>query len=154
MKVICFKIKKGRSRRWRSVYSTGTYWSIHSSLLSKKPSILTQLRVFITVFTSTGAGDMTYGAGRTNKRYPYPGPWIRIHFLCIRIQQFSECGSGSSLNKFGKNNLMKSFLLLIKKHKTMELVQIYLNFFYTLAVLTNFLAVFTNFLALFLFLFL
>ena len=43
--------------------------------------------------------------------------WIRIHFLAIRIQQFSQSGSGFSGKKtaVGLLNLLKSTLIRIEK---------------------------------------
>ena len=80
-------------------------------------------------------------------RLLYPGLWIRIHFmririhlfffsLRIRIQLLFECGSGSSLNKFVKKSPYEEFYGVEKdekdcsKVKTMEQVQIYCNFFF------------------------
>ena len=64
----------------------------------------------------------------------YPaGLWIRIFFLQIRIQLFSQCGSGSSFKNFVKITLWRVFWSskdkkdCSKVKKPIELVQIYLN---------------------------
>ena len=92
-------------------------------------------------------------------RLLYPGLWIRIHFMRIRIQLFFfslririqllfECGSGSSLNKFVKKSPYEEFYGVEKdekdcsKVKTMELVQIYFEIFNKFTIIANFLACF------------
>ena len=63
--------------------------------------------------------------------YPMSELWIHSNFFRIRIQLLSSmrirvqllylCGSGSSLKKFVKNNLLKSFLLMKKTTKIAQL---------------------------------
>ena len=91
------------------------------------------------------------------------GLWIRILFLCFRIELFFSmrirnrikplfyCGSGSSVKKFVTSYIMKTFLKLkaTKKIaqilKTMKLVLIYLHVFHTITITTDFFTVFLFF---------
>ena len=73
---------------------------------------------------------------------------IQLFFsMRIRIQQLFKCGSGSSLTKFETNYLMKSWnrKKIAQNLKNNGACPIYLTFYNTITISTNFLAFFNFF---------